>query len=149
MTLVSFSNSPVWHPDTGFGGNGVPGTYTLPPYGNDSKIYPAEFVGCVQDGPFADYTLRLGPGKLVTEHCLVRGFNSTVAAKYLTTTLVENTLSQENFEDFRIQLEGGSQTPDRRLHDSGHMSVGGDMSNFYSSPSGKRSHCPVSRMLMV
>ncbi|KAF9553546.1 tyrosinase [Agrocybe pediades] len=129
-----FLNSPIWDPETGFGGNGVPGTYTLPPYGNDSRIRPDEFVGCVQDGPFADYTLSLGPGKLVTNHCLVRGFNSTAARIYLTASQVANTTSQISFEEFRIQLEGGSQTLDRKLHDSGHTSVGGDMSNFYSSP---------------
>ncbi|KAF9553969.1 tyrosinase [Agrocybe pediades] len=133
-TPEDYMNSPVWDPITGFGPNGVPGTYTLPPFTNDSHIFPDAFRGCVQDGPFAYYTLNLGPGKLATEHCLVRGFNTTAATRYLTPQQVANTTKQETFETFRIELEGGDQTPDRKIHDGGHISVGGDGSNFYSSP---------------
>ncbi|KAF4613661.1 hypothetical protein D9613_007461 [Agrocybe pediades] len=129
-TPEDYINSPVWDPITGFGPNGVPGTYTLPPFTNDSRIFPDAFRGCVQDGPFANYTLSLGPGKLVTEHCLVRGFNTTAATRYLTPEQVANTTKQETFETFRIELEGGDQTPDRKIHDGGHISVGGDGSNF-------------------
>ena len=91
----------------------------------------------MQDGPFANYTLRMGPGLLVTDHCLTRGFNDT-ASLYLNSSAIARTLSYSTFEDFRIQLEGSLEiAPDHRAHDGGHVAVGGEMSNFYSSNGGK------------
>ena len=71
--------SPIFDPITGFGGNGVPGTYILPEdLDGTSKFFSREaFVGCIQDGPFASQTIRLGPGKFITDHCLVRGVDDT------------------------------------------------------------------------
>ncbi|KAJ3515550.1 hypothetical protein NLJ89_g1689 [Agrocybe chaxingu] len=134
---AGLTSAPVWDPVTGFGGNGVPGTYTLPT-GPDvnftaMRIFPASFVGCVQDGPFANHTLRLGPGTLKTTHCLVRGINAAQDVR-LNSKAVAWTLSHQTFEDFRIQLEGQPFLTEFRLHDGGHNMIGGDMSNFYSSP---------------
>ena len=66
----SLLESPVFDAVTGFGGNGVPGAYTLPvdPDGTNKFYIPSSFVGCVQDGPFASYVICLGPGKLITDH---------------------------------------------------------------------------------
>lgn len=36
-------------------------------------------------------------------------------------------------------MEGEPITSDHRMHDGGHFAVGGEMSNFYSSPGGTRS----------
>ncbi|KDR79915.1 hypothetical protein GALMADRAFT_1169475 [Galerina marginata CBS 339.88] len=129
----TISKSPIFDPVTGFGGDGVPGTYTLPPFGNDSRITPEVFRGCVQDGPFANYTLNVGPGKLITQHCLVRGFQDSFS-KYLTTAAVTNTTNLLTFDDFRKEVEGHPFTDDFRMHDGGHVAVGGEMSNFFSSP---------------
>ncbi|KAF8802290.1 Di-copper centre-containing protein [Phlegmacium glaucopus] len=125
----------VFDSATGFGGNGVPGTYTLPPDPDGtSKFYsPESFVGCVQDGPFASYVVRMGPGKLVTDHCLVRGVDDTYK-RYLTSTEVAKITSLRTFEEFHIDLEGRPVTVDHKIHDGGHDAVGGEMSNFYSSP---------------
>ncbi|KAH9478721.1 Tyrosinase P [Psilocybe cubensis] len=132
---AEFAQSPVFDPVTGFGGDGVPGTYTLPPYGNDSKIYdPHMFVGCVQNGPFAQYPLSIGPGKLVTDHCLTRGINNTYSSKYLSAAAVALATRLPTFELFHVQLEGEPLTPDHGIHDGGHIAIGGEMSNFYSSP---------------
>jgi len=80
--MSSISKSPVFDPDTGFGGDGVPGTYTLPPDPtNASLLFPYAYIGCVQDGPFADYTLRLGPGKFITSHCLAE--ESTILCRVI------------------------------------------------------------------
>ncbi|KAF8802289.1 tyrosinase [Phlegmacium glaucopus] len=130
-----FHNSPVFDPATGFGGTGVPGTYTLPKdEAGTSKFFdPESFVGCVADGPFSSYTIRLGPGKLVTDHCLVRGINSTYT-RYFSSSAVANATSLPTFEKFRIELEGMPITPTHKMHDGAHLSVGGEMSNFYSSP---------------
>ncbi|KAF8155707.1 tyrosinase [Crassisporium funariophilum] len=131
----SLINAPVFDPITGFGGNGVPGTYTLPPDPvHASKLYnPEAFVGCVADGPFATYTLRLGPGKMVTDHCLVRGIDDKYK-EFITSSAVANTTKSETYELFRIELEGATVTPTHKMHDGGHLAIGGDMSNFYSSP---------------
>ena len=127
----------VFDSATGFGGNGVPGTYTLPPDPDGtSKFYdPKSFVGCVQDGPFASYIIRLGPGKLVTDHCLVRGVDDSYK-KYITSTEVAKVMNLPNFEIFHVELEGKPVTADHRIHTGGHAAVGGEMTNFYSSPGG-------------
>lgn len=133
-----FSKSPVWDPVIGFGGDGVLGTYTLPPDpANTSKILP-EYVyhGCIKDGPFADYTIKLGPGLLVTEHCLTRGVNNTFSV-YLNSSMVSYVLSFPTFNEFRVQLEGLPQPPELGPHSGGHVAIGGDMSNLFSSPAGK------------
>jgi hypothetical protein len=67
----SLLDSPIFDPITGFGGDGVPGTY-IPLNTANGVHMPNSFVGCVQDGPFSSYILSLGPGKLITDHCLVR-----------------------------------------------------------------------------
>ena len=134
----SISESPVWDPDTGFGGDGVPGTYTVPPDpANTSRIRPLAFRGCVQDGPFANYTLRLGPGQLISDHCLTRGLNDT-ASLFLNTTAIDYLMTLPTYDQFHLELEGSPAfAPDHRAHDGGHVAVGGEMSNFYSSPGGR------------
>ena len=146
----SFRHSPVFDPTTGFGGNGVPGTYTLPKdEAGTSKFFdPESFVGCVADGPFHSYTVRLGPGKLITDHCLVRGINSTYM-QYFTPSAVANATSLPSFEQFRIELEGMPITPTHKMHDGGHLSVGGEMSNFYSSPAGQCAKSLLYKQLLM
>ena len=140
--MILFSRlleSPVFDPISGFGGTGVPGTYILPedPDGTSKFFDRASFVGCVQDGPFASQTIRLGPGKLITDHCLVRGVNDAFKA-LLTSRSVAATMNLPSFFEFHIDLEGAPLTPTNRIHDGGHIAVGGEMSNFYSSPGGQR-----------
>ena len=132
------SQSPIWDSVVGFGGDGVPGTNTVPPDpANTSKILPDWFYhGCVKDGPFADYTVKLGPGLLVTEHCITRGVNDTFSS-YLTSSVVTHILSLATFEQFRVSLEGMPVPPDVGPHGGGHAAIGGDMSNYFSSPAGK------------
>lgn len=133
-SLDSISESPIFDPVHGFGGDGVPGTYILPndPDGT-SELFPETFVGCVQDGPFASHKLHIGPGKLSTDHCLVRGLNDTYKG-FLTSEAVAQTMEQPTFELFRVQLEGGGSNPYPAQHGSGHLIVGGDMGNLFSSP---------------
>ena len=133
--------SPIWDPLTGFGGDGVPGTYTVPTDPdptNSSGIIPHFYHGCVKDGPFADYTLKLGPGLLVTEHCIARGVgaDSTVSS-YLNSTAIAYVLSFPTFEQFRLKLEGTRVPFFLGPHGGGHGAIGGEMSNYFSSPGGK------------
>jgi hypothetical protein len=47
--------------------------------------------------------------------------------------------SLPTFDQFSVQLEGSPAfAPDHRAHDGGHVAVGGEMSNFFSSPGGKQ-----------
>ena len=139
LTLFRMKQAPVFDPVTGFGGDGVPGTYVLPQGIEASElIFPEEFRGCVQDGPFANLTLRLGPGVHRTTHCLTRGIGN-VDSIYLNSTAIANATKSATFEVFRVQVEGKPITSDHRMHDGGHFAVGGDMSNVYSSPGGARS----------
>jgi len=105
----------------------------MPAFGDDSRINATAFLGCIQDGPFKDYQLSLGPGKLVTTHCLTRGIDPTDRI-YLNSAAVKNTTDCPTYETFRIELEGEPITPTHKMHDGGHAGVGGDMSNFFSSP---------------
>ncbi|TFK33812.1 hypothetical protein BDQ12DRAFT_669943 [Crucibulum laeve] len=128
--------SPVFSPDTGFGGNGVDGTYT-DLYGTDSSP-PTNHTsgwggGCVLDGPFSSYRLALGPGQRINDHCIVRNINQTFS-QFITYAQVANTTRQPTFELFRIELEGKGVTPTHKIHDGGHFAVGGEMGNLYSSP---------------
>ena len=89
----------------------------------------------MEDGPFTSYTLHLGPGKFVTDHCLARGINITYT-EFFTPSAVANATSLPTFEEFRIELEGKPFTPTHKMHGGVHVAVGGEMSNFYSSPGG-------------
>ena len=141
ILVHSLLESPIFDPVTGFGGNGVPGTYTLPvDLDGTNKFYtPSSFVGCVQDGPFASYIVPLGPGKLITDHCLLRGVNDAFK-QFLTSSAIQNTTKLSTFELFRIQLEGKPIMQDFKMHDGGYIAVVGDMSNFLS-PAGQWLSC--------
>ncbi len=78
----------------------------------------------------------MGPGLLATEHCLTRGLNNTLSP-YLTSSAVAQVMSFPTFDQFRVELEGFL-TPTLYFgpHIGGHNSVGGEMTNFFSSPGG-------------
>jgi tyrosinase len=128
----------LFDPISGFGGTGEPGTYVLPEdLDATSKVFdPASFVGCVKDGPFASRIVRLGPGKLVTDHCLVRGVDDEYK-QFISSRSVASTMKLSSYFEFHVDLEGEPITTSHRMHDGGHVAVGGEMSNFYSSPGGR------------
>ncbi|KAG9217933.1 hypothetical protein CCMSSC00406_0008574 [Pleurotus cornucopiae] len=125
--------SPVFDPVFGFGGNGIDIPGYAGQFGNMSDIPGWTGGGCITDGPFASYNLSIGPGTLVTNHCLTRSFN-TFAVAFIRSSQVANTTKQPNFERFRIELEGTPVTPTLKVHDAGHLSVGGEMNDRWSSP---------------
>ncbi|KAF6747277.1 hypothetical protein DFP72DRAFT_1016478 [Ephemerocybe angulata] len=59
---IALLQSPIFDEVTGFGGNGVPGTYTLPDDVSQTPE-PYRYVGCIQTGPYRDSvsTVHLGP----------------------------------------------------------------------------------------
>lgn len=94
--------------------------------------------GCVVDGPLANLTLHLGPifpygDSNLTEqyqyrpHCLTRDFLEPLAKQFLSNASVVDLLSQTTMADFRNTMDNG-------IHFAGHSSVGGDMSDIFSSP---------------
>ncbi|KAL4252674.1 Di-copper centre-containing domain superfamily protein [Pleurotus pulmonarius] len=129
---TSVADSPIFDPVFGFGGNGidVPGYAGL--FGNLS-IPGWTGGGCITDGPFASYNLSIGPGTLVTNHCLTRAF-SKLGVAFVRSAQVANTTKQPSFELFRIELEGMPVTPYLKIHDGGHLAVGGEMNDEWSSP---------------
>lgn len=138
VATTPYSESPLFHPVTGFGGNGVSGTYTVP---NDPlneirtnpNSLPLEemWKGCVQDGPFRDtqFKLNIGPGRMITEHCLVRGMDPRVLP-FVTPDKVQLVLDAPTFEQHRLIGE----TPPSGIHIAGHVLIGGEGLNFFSSP---------------
>ena len=78
----------------------------------------------------------MGPGLLITEHCIVRGVNDTNSF-YLNSSAIAYTSKFPTFEWFRVELEGTRNPPVLGAHGGGHGAVGGEMSNFYSSPGGR------------
>ena len=106
----AFETSDVLDPTTGFGGNGV---------GDD---------GCIADGPFAGYVNGLGPGYLLTDHCITR-FVSNTASASAAQSFLDACYEKETFVEAWPCIEG-------RPHGAGHGGVGGLVSFrlFFSSP---------------
>lgn len=133
-------NSPIFNPTTGFGGTGVPNTYTLPttpenatfPLNPEAFSYPA---GCVGTGPFKNTVLHVGPNKRYTDHCLVRRFLEDLRF-VMTPANINNILSQGIYDAFWNSLDGLPYKLDVALHDGGHGFIGGDMASFYTSNNG-------------
>ncbi|KAK7040129.1 hypothetical protein VNI00_009935 [Paramarasmius palmivorus] len=135
--LSSFAASPLFDSTYGFGGNGanIPGYNGF--FNNISDLPDWEYGGpgggCIQDGPFASYNLSLGPGTLRTNHCITRWF-TPVYLKTITTKRVTELFKFDNFEGFRIELEGTPITRHSKTHDGAHFAVGGEIGDRYSSP---------------
>ncbi|KAJ2898555.1 hypothetical protein MKZ38_003846 [Zalerion maritima] len=133
-----FPNSPVFDPDTGFGGNG--------PYIDSSEdnsvsthIPGKTGGGCITDGPFANMSVNLGPGYTTAYNprCLRRDFAPEFAVSNLNISMVAWTLSADSFAEFDIRVQGGTTVPEMTYHGGGHLGVGGDLGeigNVYSSP---------------
>lgn len=134
----NFVHSPVWDPVTGFGGNG--------PF---VEIDPADpFAvpgrtggGCIQDGPFQNMTVRMGPGEDVSGNprCLARDFSPYFAGRYLGKNVTDYTLSQPDFGWFARVVEGSPSFDASGIHGGGHFGAGGtlgQMGDLYNSPSG-------------
>jgi tyrosinase len=116
----SFRHSPVFDSRTGFGGDGGDGS------------------NCVTDGPFASYTISLGPGHALNNTCLTRRFDESMIP-YITSKQVTNATIQPTFERFWMELEGN--TPLLKPHNSGHRAIGGVLADTWSSPGGKIRFC--------
>ncbi|EUC43622.1 hypothetical protein COCMIDRAFT_38490 [Bipolaris oryzae ATCC 44560] len=114
----NFMGSPLLDPNTGFGGNG-----TAPD-------------GCVTNGPFANTTLRIGPGQKQEVHCLSRKVeerNSTLANETYIGGVMEDIDASPGDPLFylhhafvdRLWWNWQSEDPDNRLYQLGGSSSQG------------------------
>lgn len=126
----------MFHPVTGFGGDGVPGAYILPSNNNSNTFTSSAVRGCVRTGPFSNYTLSLGPGQRATSHCLTRGITDS-AKEYMTSEAVASAMESEDFESFRQLMEGQPDADGYGMADGGRLAVGGEMSDDYSGSGGE------------
>ncbi|OCK85065.1 Di-copper centre-containing protein [Lepidopterella palustris CBS 459.81] len=133
-----FPNSPVFDASFGFGGNG--------PYidsSNDTSVkvhIPGKTGGgCVENGPFMNMSVNMGPGLSLTYNprCLTRDLSPYFASLKLNSTVVTTALSGQTFRDFDVYVQGTVTTDGMTYHGGGHLSVGGDLGvvgDVYASP---------------
>jgi tyrosinase len=112
------AHSPVFDPNTGFGGDGDPsGPITI---GNSGR--------CVIDGPFAGLQAKFYDVKY-RPHCLSRGFRTddgrlgAMDGSLISPESIEEVLSIETYEDFVASMES-------RVHDAIPFGISGDFETF-------------------
>ncbi|KAJ5899598.1 hypothetical protein N7495_004342 [Penicillium taxi] len=102
--------------------------------------------GCVETGPFKNYTVNLGPVALApggNDHPL--DYNPRCLKRDLTTALLQNYANyssivhllqnNDNIWDFENHLQGAPYTGSIGVHGAGHYSIGGDPGrDVYVSP---------------
>ncbi|VUC32084.1 unnamed protein product [Clonostachys rosea] len=103
-----FSSSIIFDPVHGFGGDG------------------RESDGCITDGPFANYTNALGPGYLITDHCIDRNISDS-ASEFSDQSQVDKCYEYDTWEEAWPCIEA-------LPHNGGHSGVGLEMANPISSP---------------
>ncbi|KAL6853090.1 hypothetical protein ACO1O0_007643 [Amphichorda felina] len=129
-----FTESPVFDPVFGFGDNGP-----FIPSNNTNDVPGRTGGGCVEDGPFKDLVVNLGPLDDLSGNprCLKRDFSPYFAGRYLGMNQTELTLEQPDFGWFDNVVEGGPSFDASGVHGGGHYSVGGtygQMGDLYASP---------------
>lgn len=111
----------------GFGGNGNGADFTV---SLDESMFPFNFTAtakCITDGPFANYTLRVGPTDVRNEpHCLSRDINDEVSLGSAQAE-VDACMNKPTFAEAWPCFE-------LNPHRGGHGGVGGEMRNPISSP---------------
>ncbi|KAK4206575.1 tyrosinase [Rhypophila decipiens] len=133
-----WTQSPVFDPVTGFGGNGP---YVAGDPDSPFAVPGRTGGGCVQDGPFAGINdlVHLGPGESYSYNpqCLKRDFSPYFAGRYLGINQTLLTLSQSDFGWFNRFVEGGPSFEASGVHGGGHYGVGGtlgQMGDLFVSP---------------
>lgn len=133
----AFVSSPIFDPISGFGGNGL----LIPVNISDPLSVPGRTGGgCIQDGPFVNLTVNLGPLSDLSGNprCLARDFSPYFAGRYLGMNQTQLTLSQSDFGWFDRVVEGGPSFDASGVHGGGHYGIGGtygQMGDLYASPS--------------
>lgn len=104
---ITFNESAVFDPDTGFGGTGT---------GDDL---------CVTDGPFANLTLHMNRTSNYADYCLSRDFSPT-SIQNGNSTYVDACFASANYSE-------AWQCYKSKPHTAGHAAIGGTVSFFLSA----------------
>lgn len=133
-----FFNSPIFDPETGFGGNGdwVPGNSSHPADGVEITSGGLDMPdrtggGCINNGPFKNAINNLGPNanKEYNPHCIRRDF---VPSRFMGHSSQANVTEAMNLPDFGTF----DRITETSIHGGGHLGVGGlygTMTDGYSS----------------
>lgn len=138
--------SPIFDPETGFGGNGewVPGTLddpepglTVTAEGVSKSMDDRSGGGCIPNGPFANLKIHMGPRDNVeyNEWCVRRDFVPSQFVNAANKSVVAEGMALPDFGYF-------SKITQDSLHNAGHLGVGGlygTLTDVYSS----REFCPL------
>ncbi|KAH7149696.1 hypothetical protein B0J13DRAFT_312956 [Dactylonectria estremocensis] len=135
-----FLNSPLFDPETGFGGNGPFVDSTG--WTNITRQIPDKLGGgCVVDGPFVEskFKCNMGPEKntAYNPRCMRRDIAPSFAVSKLNQAKVDWTLEAKDYYEFDIRVEGGITVPTHGYHGGGHLGIGGDLGevgDVYTSP---------------
>lgn len=86
----------------------------------------------MQDGPFKNMTVNLGPQSSViyNPQCLKRDFSPYFAGRYLGMNQTRLTLAQPDFGFFDRVVEGGPSFELSGIHGGGHYGVGGTYGKY-------------------
>ncbi|EJT75052.1 hypothetical protein GGTG_08890 [Gaeumannomyces tritici R3-111a-1] len=138
LDIDDMAASPIFDPDTGFGGNGewIPGTQSQPspemelPLPSTHEFPDRSGGGCIPDGPFEGLDTALGPRGSVAYNprCVRRDFCPATFARMVAN--VRPALRMPTYGDFVASSEPNA-------HASGHYGVGGlygAMTDKWSSP---------------
>ena len=116
-------------------------------------------------GPMASLELHLGPIPISAlfsqalpsnwtqrnNHCLRRDFNVPVAERYTNKTSIKHLLAASNIGEFQSRLSGVGTAPPGP-HTAGHLQIGMDMFDLFSSPNDPAfffHHANVDRMWTI
>ncbi|THW47849.1 Di-copper centre-containing protein [Aureobasidium pullulans] len=142
-------DSPLFNGDEySMGSNGeyISGRSDTYLYTQGINMPPGTGGGCVNSGPFKSVQLHLGPLDLpnaenvdsnyqYNPRCLKRDFNSFFSNSYNTiSNVTELVLESIYLEDFQDRMQGYASGDPFGVHGGGHWTVGGDASDFHSSP---------------
>ncbi|RPA88302.1 Di-copper centre-containing protein [Ascobolus immersus RN42] len=120
--------APVFADSHGFGGNGTP-----PPGTSPEPFVPY----CVTTGPFANWTLNIGPGvsqeRLAEPRCLSRSIWKDIATVWMAPEIEAEIKRQTYFGAMTRSLEGEPTFEEVGMHGAGHFVVGGTSSDVFTS----------------
>jgi tyrosinase len=129
----NMDKSPVFDgSETSMGGNGeyIAGHHATVGFG----VKPGTGGGCVTKGPFANYTVNLGPSSLsdplnYNPRCLKRDLNTAVCAQWASLRNTTDTiLNSPDIEIFQAILQGDGRYPESldlgmAVHGGGHYAI--------------------------
>ncbi|KAF3020245.1 hypothetical protein E8E14_012263 [Neopestalotiopsis sp. 37M] len=125
-------SSPVFDPETGFGGNGpyVETNTTTNPFNLTGRTGG----GCVVNGPFTQDQFSVN---VPSPHCLTRDFTPPIMNSFAQQSLVDVVLATEDYTAFARAIENVPSFDRPNIHGSGHFGVGGALGTIgdaYNSP---------------